>query len=102
MQSLGAKMMRFVKGKMMRHLPQMITCVEFEDFIVDYLEDRLSDRQRKRFEFHLRFCRECREYLAAYQCARELAHRALRAADEELPEIPEDLVTAVLDSRNCD
>ncbi|MCG8404340.1 MAG: zf-HC2 domain-containing protein, partial [Phycisphaerales bacterium] len=47
-------------------LPLMISCREFEAFIVDYLDDQLPARQRKIFEFHLKICRECRDYLAAY------------------------------------
>ncbi len=99
MANLGSRMMRFVKGKMMRHLPQMMTCVEFEDFVLDFLDDQLTAKQRHRFELHLRLCRECREYLDAYQRARDLGRKALTDTDPELPEIPEDLVTAIMDAQ---
>ena len=83
-------------------LPMMITCREFEAFIVDYLEDGLSPSERRRFEMHLRVCRECREYIAAYRASMEAARQAL-GPDEvpvPLPEpVPEDLVAAVIASR---
>lgn len=84
----------------MRHLPLMITCVEFENFVIDYLEGRLSARERRRFEIHLWFCRECREYLAAYQGAREMTRRAVVQGEPELPDVPEDLIKAVLAARS--
>ncbi len=102
MASVGSRAMRFVKGRMMRHLPEMISCVEFEEFIVDYLEDQLEPRTRRRFELHLRFCRECREYLVAYQHARQLGRKSLLVSEQELAEVPPDLITAILNSRNSD
>lgn len=100
MADLGSKMMRFVKGKMMRHLPQMITCMEFEDFIVDYLENRLEPSRRRRFEWHRSMCRECREYLEAYQRTRALGRKSMLGAEPDLPDVPEDLVTAILAAKN--
>lgn len=91
--------MRRIKGAMLRHMHNMITCREFEEFIVDYLEGDLPPRQVKIFELHLRVCRECREYLAAYRRTIDLGG-AISAEEEALPEeIPEDLVAAVLDAR---
>ena len=63
---LKTEMMRWAKGQMLKRMHRMITCREFEDFVLQYLDDELSVRQRAMFEFHLRICRECREYLAAY------------------------------------
>ena len=96
-QSTG--MMRRLKGFMLKYMPGMITCREFEDFVMSYLDGSLPARQRRRFELHLKVCRECREYLAAYRRSMELG-RAVFAEDEEaIPgDVPEDLVQAVLDS----
>ena len=68
--------MRWLKGMMLRHMPMMITCREFEDFILAYLEGELPERQRRQFDLHIRLCRECRDYLAAYRLSTELAKRA--------------------------
>ena len=86
---------RRMKGVMMRYCPRMITCQDFEAFIIDYLEGGLSDRQRFVFELHIKMCRECRDYLAAYQQARELG-KALSIDDGDAPE---DLIQAILAAR---
>lgn len=52
---------RRLKGFMLKHVHGMITCREFDDFIIAYLEDELPHRERSRFDMHLRICRECRE-----------------------------------------
>ena len=78
-------------------LPMMITCAEFEGFILAYLDGELSNAQRRIFEFHLAVCRECRDYLAAYNAAMTVTRDALDAETTELlANVPEDLVSAVL------
>jgi hypothetical protein len=51
---LKTEMMRWAKGLMLKRMHRMITCTEFEDFVLQYLDDELSVRQRSMFEFHLR------------------------------------------------
>ena len=93
-------MMRRIHGMMFK-LPLMITCEQFEDFILAYLEDDLPKRQKMLFEIHLKMCRECREYLEAYRTSVELAKDAYTPDDAALPdEVPEDLVKAVLAARD--
>jgi predicted anti-sigma-YlaC factor YlaD len=78
----------------------MITCRQFEEFIVEYLEDGLTAHQRRLFEFHLKLCRECRDYLAAYKVSMEAAKQGLSDDDMLVPdEVPDDLVAAVIASR---
>lgn len=92
---------RRMQGIMFR-LPMMITCRQFEDFIIAYLEGGLSDREHRLFEIHLKICRECKEYLAAYQASMEAAKLGLSEEGAKLPEdVPEDLVAAVIASRNA-
>lgn len=86
---------RRLHGLMFR-LPAMITCREFEDFVLAYLEDELSPRQKRVFELHMKLCRECREYLAAYRRALDLAEGLADEDAEVLEDVPEDLVDAVL------
>ena len=91
--------MRRLKGIMMRRVHGMITCREFETFVQQYLDDELPDRQRTIFEWHMRLCRECREYLAAYQRSMEVGQAVFSEPEGALPEdVPDDLVTAVLDA----
>ena len=95
-----AGLLRRAKGAMLKHMHRMITCKEFEDFVLRYLDDELPARQRSMFELHMRLCRECREYLAAYRRTIEVGREASRSADEALPEdVPEDLIKAILEAR---
>ena len=92
--------MRLMRGLMLNHMPWMINCRQFEDFILAYLEGELTDKQRFVFELHLKVCRECRDYLAAYRRTVEVSRRAFDAPDAPVPEeVPEDLVKAVLAAR---
>ncbi len=101
MKRLGfSKVMRPLRGAMLRYMPLMITCRQFEDFMIDYLEGGLSERQRFVFELHLKVCGECRAYLAAYRRAVEVSTNVEKdAGDVILPEVPQDLIKAIVEAR---
>ena len=99
---IGSRLWRRMKGLMLRNLPLMIDCEQFESFLIDYLEGDLPDRQCAVFEFHLKICRECRDYLAAYRRTIELGKATFAEPEAPLPEsVPEDLVKAVLAARRA-
>ena len=82
--------------------PLMITCEEFEDFILAYLEEDLPAKQKFIFELHIKVCRECRDYLKAYRASMDLTKQALEDEYRLLPEqVPDDLIKAVLDASNA-
>ena len=94
--------MKWMRGMMLKHMPLMITCRQFEDFVLAYLEGELADRQRYVFELHLKICPECRDYLAAYQRTIEISKRAFEEPDQPVPDdVPEDLVKAILAARDA-
>ncbi len=94
--------MRWMRGMMLRHMPFMITCRQFEDFILAYLEGELPDRQQFIFELHLKVCHECRDYLAAYRRTIEISKRAFEEPDRLVTDdVPEDLVKAILAARDA-
>jgi predicted anti-sigma-YlaC factor YlaD len=100
--SLGFSMMRWMKGMMLKHMPLMITCLEFEDFIVDYLDGELPERQKTVFELHLKICRECRDYLAAYRRTMEVSKRAIQSdRPPNLDTMPDDLIKAIRAARKA-
>ena len=102
MTNLGSRLMRTMKGAMLNWMPGMLTCVEFEDFLIDYMAGDLPAGQRRVFEFHIRICRECREYLAAYRRTIEVAGRAYQDETAPVPdEVPEDLVQAIVAARRA-
>ncbi len=102
MTAMVARVMRKAKGFMFRSLPMMISCREFEGFLIDYFEGSLPKRQRLVFEMHLKLCRECREYLVAFERALEVSKRVFAGLDEPLPtDVPDDLIRAIMDAREA-
>lgn len=98
-----SKSMQALKRRMhgvLFKFPGMITCYEFEDFILAYLDDDLPPAKKHVFELHLRVCRSCRLYLVAYK--KTLA--ATKALQEDIDgleaSVPEDLITAILAAKN--
>jgi anti-sigma factor RsiW len=74
-----------------------VTCREFVDFILSYLEGELDEPQRAAFDYHLSGCRNCVRYLDHYR--RTLDAERAAFADEDAPvpdEVPEALVQAIL------
>ena len=50
-----------------------VVCREAVELATDYLEDALSQAQRRRFEAHLAHCPDCPEYLAQMRAIVALA-----------------------------
>ena len=75
--------------------PGMVTCREFNAFVLDYTEGLLTDRQSVLFERHMRFCPMCRSFLKTY-IASYKAVKAYRLDDFELLEdVPQELLDAI-------
>lgn len=94
---------RRLRGFVMRRVPFMITCRALEEFIADWMEGTLSARERIVFDLHLRMCPDCRRYLAAYRLAIAAGQQVFAHEDAEPPpDVPEDLIAAVLAARRAD
>jgi predicted anti-sigma-YlaC factor YlaD len=91
---LAHDVQRLVRTALRRVARWGISCREFEDLIVDYLEGALTPRDERMARWHLRLCPECRSYLTAYRHTVELNRAALRETDGR--ETPEDLVQQIL------
>jgi anti-sigma factor RsiW len=77
-----------------------MTCRQLVDFLMGYLDGQLSGPERMCFEEHLGECPDCVAYLATYQETIRLGKEACMAGDDTLPpDVPEDLVRAVLAAR---
>jgi anti-sigma factor RsiW len=77
-----------------------VTCREFADFMMDYLSDELSSESRAQFDHHLSLCANCRKYLASYEETMKLGKRAFDDEDSTVPpDVPEELVKAILAAR---
>lgn len=72
-----------------------LTCWEFDNFIVDYLEEKLTSERRMLFEAHLRTCPPCKRYLDDYIRAGKAARKAY--TDDPAPEdAPPDMINAIM------
>ena len=78
----------------------MITCREFVDFLMDYLDDLLPVEQRGVFEEHMSDCPSCVTYLDTYRETVRLGREICRDPEGPVPEdTPEPLVRAILAAR---
>ena len=74
-----------------------MTCREFVDFVMRYLDGELALDQRRQFEAHLAECPDCVRYLQQY---RDTVAAVKDQAAEVPAAIPEDLVQAIVAARD--
>jgi len=79
-----------------------MTCREFLDFLMDYLEGELPRAESETFETHMRDCPPCVTYLDTYRETVRLGKELLCPADDSIPEeVPAGLVEAILAARSA-
>ena len=81
-----------------------MTCREFVDFLMEYLEQSLPQTQREVFEGHLGECPGCVTYLETYRETLRL-EKSLCGDDPDAPipeDVPERLVAAILAARSAE
>lgn len=94
---------RWLGSLFLRYFPRQLTCAQFESFVLDYYEGRLSTRERARFDFHMRICPMCDVHFQTYVQAVELGRELYRREELEEPApLPDDLVAAILDVRRVE
>ncbi len=77
-----------------------MTCKELIGFLMDYVDGELPPDEQGRFERHLGLCTDCTAYVASYRETVRLGKMICRPGRDELPpDIPEDLVQAILEAR---
>ena len=75
----------------------MLTCKEFDEFMIDYLEGALPVWQKYLCWLHVKMCRECAYFIKQYQRVVALEQTAFYSPDAQIPDsVPEELVKAAL------
>jgi anti-sigma factor RsiW len=77
-----------------------MNCREFVEFLMDYVDETLPERQRAIFTGHIGDCPSCGTYLETYQETARLGRQICRDPEGPVPEdVPEGLVEAILAAR---
>lgn len=75
----------------------MLTCKQFNEFMIDYLEGGLPVWQKYMCWIHVKMCRECAYFVQQYRKAVALGQNAFESPDEAVPDsVPEELVKAAI------
>lgn len=77
-----------------------LSCREFVEFLMDYLDGELGERERRVFEAHIGDCSPCGTYLETYRETVRLGRSVCREPAGPVPDdVPEELVRAILAAR---
>ena len=79
----------------------MLTCKEFDEFMVDYLDGGLPVWQKYMCWLHVKMCKECTYFIQQYRRTIAFEKNAFGSPDDAVPDsVPEDLVKAAIARRN--
>lgn len=79
-----------------------MTCKDLIGFLMDYVDGDLTPSEQRRFDQHLDACTDCTTYVTSYRQTVRLGKMICQPGKDELPpDIPEDLVQAILDARRA-
>lgn len=96
---VGGAILQSTGSALLRYLPGQITCQQFENFLNDYIDDRLSVAQQRLFERHMKVCPMCRVSLESYLKCIEMGQAVFdedKKADV-FTEAPRDLIDAIIE-----
>ena len=78
----------------------MLTCKQFDEFMVDFLEHDLPFRQKLGCWLHLKMCRDCTQFVREYRQTIALGKQAFDDPNDPVPEsVPDELIDAALAHR---
>jgi hypothetical protein len=78
----------------------MLTCKEFDEFMIDYLEGGLPVWQKYMCWLHIKMCRECANFVSQYRRTVALGKTAFDNPEGQVPDsVPEELIKAALARR---
>jgi anti-sigma factor RsiW len=74
-------------------------CREFVEFLMEYLDGALVEAELRVFEGHIEDCPACVNYLETYRETVRLGTSVCAPDAEVPPDVPEELVRAILSAR---
>lgn len=77
-----------------------MTCREFIDFLIAYLDEDLDTSRRRVFEEHIGECPACGDYLANYRQTIAMGKMICDPEGEAPDDVPEPLIQAILAARS--
>lgn len=83
---------KLMVGIMVHFGPGQITCEKYDELMDDHMDGKLSDKERKRFDFHSEICPMCRTHYGEYKTTVSLLRNL---SLKENFEVPEALVQAI-------
>ena len=76
-----------------------LTCRDFIEFLIDYVDGELPDDRRRIFDEHLAICPDCVAYLDSYTTTVKLEKLAFSEQGSLPADLPDELVEAILKSK---
>jgi anti-sigma factor RsiW len=74
-----------------------MTCRQFTEFLIDYVDGSLAVGERATFDGHLAECPDCVTYLRNYEATIRLGKALCKEEHDAVgDEVPEELVQAIL------
>lgn len=74
-----------------------LTCRQVEEFLMDYLENRLGFWMTLQFQVHLFMCPNCSKYIQEYKNTIALEIKVFEnLEDEAIGNVPDDILQAIL------
>jgi hypothetical protein len=74
----------------MNPIPEAIACQQLVELVTEYLEDALSEIERRLFEEHISICGNCREYLRQFR--ETISAAAALPAEPPAPDLKQQLM----------
>ena len=78
-----------------------MNCHEFVEFVMEYLDGNLREEEQRVFEGHIGACGPCLTYLDTYRETVRLGRSVCGPNDALPPDVPEELVQAILAARRA-
>ncbi|MBC8366831.1 zf-HC2 domain-containing protein [bacterium] len=89
------KMMAWVIGKKIMGM-RIASCKDLARVLYDYIDDELSDSEKRSIDMHLLVCKDCRNYLKTY---RDTIQMVRKIPDTPMPQDFSDYLEDLLRKR---